>query len=116
MKTTEEKIQMCIRYLQGHGYSVIFPVTNGPKKDKRSAHVAALVAQNRETMLRLGGASAATLMSIRDVTAATGISAATISAWVKDGKFPAPIIGGGRGSNLRWRLADVKAFCDGKTA
>ncbi len=113
-KTTEEKIRICISYLQKHGYQVILP-----KFGKKSAEVHRLVESQREQMLKMGGASVASLLSTADVCALIGVSSWTLKRWVAADKFPKPVMGGGvfgsSVSTLRWRLCDVQAFVQAKT-
>jgi predicted DNA-binding transcriptional regulator AlpA len=109
-KTTDEKIRMCISYLQKHGYQVIFP-----KYGKESAQVQKLVENQRDQMLKMGGASAASLINSAEVAALIGVHRDTIKRWVDEDKFPKPIIGGGvfgGGLPQRWRLCDVTAFVE----
>lgn len=111
-KTTEEKIRMCISYLQKHGYQVIFP-----RFGKESAVVQKLVASQREKMMQMGGASAATLMNSAEVAALIGVHQDTIKRWMDEGKFPKPLIDSSASKKARrhWRLCDVQAFVQAKT-
>ncbi len=111
-KTTEEKIRICISYLQKHGYQVIFP-----KFGRESASVAKLVASQREKMMQMCGASAAALMNSTEVAALIGVHPETIKRWLDEGKFPKPLIDSGPSKRAprRWRLCDVQAFLQAKT-
>jgi predicted DNA-binding transcriptional regulator AlpA len=111
-KTTEEKIRMCISYLQKHGYQVIFP-----RFGKESVLVEKLVAGQREKMMQMGGASAATLMNSAEVAALIGVHPDTIKRWMDEGQFPKPLINSSPSKRARrhWRLCDVQAFVQGKT-
>jgi len=105
-RTTEEKIRICTRFLQRHGYQVIWPKTG-----KESVEVERLVASQRDQMLKMGGASVASLLSIQDVRAMIGCSASHINNMVLDGRFPSPAIKGKR--YTRWRLQDVQGYVAG---
>ena len=103
MRTDEEKIRICTKFLQSHGYQVITP-----KNSKlRSAEVSRLVAAQREKMLAAGGASMATLLSTSDVCALLKCSGQHVRDLVKAGRLAAPIAKG------RWRLRDVQAYAAG---
>ena len=105
-RTTEEKIRICTRFLQRHGYQVIWPKTG-----KESVEVERLVASQRDQMLKMGGASVASLLSIQDVRAMLGCSKTHINTMVLDGRFPSPAIKGKR--YTRWRLQDVQGYVAG---
>ncbi len=107
MRTTEDKIRLCIKFLQSHGYQVIFPT----RKQNESAERKRLVEASRERILAMGGASAATLMSIKEVAALLHCSIQHITNMVEDGRFPPPAIHEKRWK--RWRLEDVQAYAKG---
>ncbi len=48
------------------------------------------------------------LLTLKDVTAMTGLSSTTIYKFAKSGKFPQPKRIGDRA--VRWRLADVQTY------
>jgi len=121
-KTIAEKIDLCIRYLRQHGYGVILPNTM-----KRSAQTVRLVEANRERILKLGGASAATLLTARDVAAMIGTTAETLSYYIKERGLPPPVMGGKNGGqggeygrrhkgehDRRWSLEDIQAYVQSK--
>ena len=121
-KTTADKIDLCIRYLRQHGYGVILPTSL-----KRSAETVRLVEANRERILKLGGASAATLLTSSDVAAMIGTTAATLAYYIKERGLPPPVMGGKNGGHggeyrgrhkgerdRRWRLEDIQAYVQSK--
>ena len=123
-KTTAEKIDLCIRYLRQHGYGVIVPNTM-----KRSIVSRDLVEAQRERILKLGGASAATLLTANEVAAMIGTTAATLAYYIKERGLPEPVMGGkssghsgefrGRHKgerDRRWRLEDIQAYVANKPA
>jgi excisionase family DNA binding protein len=52
------------------------------------------------------------LLTVTDITSFLRISKPSLRTWVADGRFPAPLIIGGR--VRRWRRSDVVAFLDAK--
>lgn len=51
------------------------------------------------------------LLRRTEVEARTGLSRATIYAWMKEGKFPHPVCLGGR--RIAWRESDLDDWIDG---
>jgi hypothetical protein len=94
---------------------------------KRSAETVRFVEANRERILKLGGASAATLLTARDVAAMIGTTANTLAYYIKERGLPDPVMGGnnrGHGGEYRgrhkgerdrrWRLEDIQAYVQSK--
>ncbi len=103
-RTTEEKIRLCIGFLEQHGYRVI--VNTNPQRS--SVLAAQKMAKQRQEMLTLSGVSAVTLLSKRDVAAMLGCSGGHVTDLVKRKDLAEPVIKVHH--HYRWALADVKAY------
>lgn len=56
------------------------------------------------------------LISKRAVAEIIGVHEQTIMRHVRDGTFPPPLRTGGRGSAVRWRVADVEGWIAARVA
>lgn len=99
-RTLEEKIILATKFLQQHGYQVFVP-----NPSKGSAQVEKMKQRARSDMLKMGGASAATLVSYDDLQVMLKCSENHVRALVRGGVLPRPVVVGNR--MHRWRLQDI---------
>jgi predicted DNA-binding transcriptional regulator AlpA len=50
-----------------------------------------------------------TLLSLKQVCDAIGFSSWTVEGWVREGKFPRPLVAG-PGSPRRWKFIDIESW------